>query len=235
MQVMVPKMEKVANVGANEPFMVRIVMGLSEILEATDFRNKEEIKEAIREMFMNGLLPAYAHLQEIKDIEQGRRERLIIDLNKGYFGFYDRLWAAYGDRMPKVAKELGYEDIGFIFTKDESFERKAKEFFDKHSEVCGELLDYLRKNKKNWQQAVVRFRNDYAQHNKLFDEDVKELFTLKAAETCFKNCWTAIEMILAELISTKLYGWAGIVEIPEAERDPAMPKRFRIKYRINEL
>ena len=160
---------------------------------------------------------------------------MIIDLNKGYFGFYDRLWAAYSDRMQKVAKELGYEDIGFIFTKDGSFEIKAKEFFDKHPEVRSELLEYLRKNRKSWQQAVVRFRNDFAQHNKLFEEDVKELFTLKAAETCFKNCWTAIEMILAELISTKLYGWAGVEEIPEAERDPAMPKRFRIMYRMNEV
>ena len=70
MEIVVPKMEKVANIGSNEPFMARIVMGLPEILEATDFKNKEEIKEGIMEMFMNGLLPAYAHLQEIKDIEQ---------------------------------------------------------------------------------------------------------------------------------------------------------------------
>ncbi len=233
MQVMVPKMEKVANVGANEPFMARIVFGLSDVLDETMHEDKDSIKEVINGMFKECLLQAYSHLQDLRDIEGGKRERLIVDLDKAYLGFYDRLWAAYGDRMPKVAKELGYEDIGFIFSKkDESFETKAKEFFDKHPEVRSELLEYLRKNRKSWQQAVVRFRNDYAQHNKLFDEDVKELCTLKAAETCFRNCWTAIEMILAELISTKLYAWAGVIEIPEAERDPAMPKRFRIMYRM---
>ena len=232
MQVMVPKIEKIANVGTNEPFVARIVFGLSDVLDATTYKDKDSIKQAINGMFKECLLQAYSHLQDLRDIEDGKRERLIVDLDKAYLGFYDRLWAAYSDRMPKVAKELGYEDIGFIFTKDESFEAKAKEFFDKHPEVRSELLEYLRKNRECWQRAVVRFRNDYAQHNKLFDEDVKELFTLKTAETCFRNCWTAIEMILAELISTKLHGGVWIEEIPEAERDPAMPKRFRIMYRI---
>lgn len=232
MQMIVPKIEKVANVGSNESFVARIMMGLADVVDATDYENKGEIKEAIMSIFVEGLLPAYAHLQEVRDIEEGKQERLTVDLNKAYIGFYNRLWAAYSDRMPKVAKELGYEDIGFIFTKDKNFEVKSKEFFSVHPEVRCELLDYLVKNRKSWQQAVVRFRNDYAEHQSIFEKDVEELRSLKSAEICFKNCWTAIEMILVELISTKLFGFAGIEEIPEAKRDPVMPKRFRIMYRM---
>lgn len=227
-----PKVEKVANFGANEPFVARIVMGLPEILGVTSYENQEEIKEAIMEMFMSGLAPAFLSLQTLREIEGGKRERLLMDIRKEYLSFYDRLWAAYKDRMQEVARRLGYKDIGFLFMKDGSFEVKAEEFFNEHSEVRRTLLKYLKDARSSWQNAVARFRNDYAQHQKVLDKDVEELLSLNSAEICFKNCWTAIEMILAELISTKLFGFVGIEEIPEAERDLSMPKRFRIMYRM---
>lgn len=235
MQILVPKIEKVANFGSEEPFVARIAMGLPEILQATEYKNKDEIKEAINEMFMNGLAPAFQSLQMLRDIESGKRERLLMDLRKEYFSFYGRIWAAYKDRMQEVARRLGYEDIGFLFVKDENFDGKAKEFFDKHPEVRHELLEYLMKNRSGWQNAVARFRNDYAEHQKIFDKDVEELLSLDSAETCFRNCWMTIEMILAEFISTKLFWFAGIEEIPETERNLSVPKRFRIMYRIQKL
>lgn len=225
------KIEKVANFGAGEPFVARIVMGLPEVLEVTTHANKEGIKEMIMEMFMNGLAPAFTSLQKIKEIESGIKEKLSMDLRKEYFSFYDRLWAAYKDRMQKVAVMLGY-NVGFIFSKEENFELKANEFQKKYPEVRGELIEYIRKNRKSWQNAVVRFRNEYAQHQVIFDKDVEELLSLKSSEICFRNCWTAIEMILMELICTKLYGWAGVQEIPESERNSSVPKRFIILYRM---
>lgn len=231
MDVVAPKIEKIVDFGTEEPFVARIVTGLPEILQATEYRNQDEIKEAIMEMFMNGLAPAFRSLQILREIESREKERLLMDVRKEYFAFYDRLWAAYKDRMQGVVRRLGY-DVGFLFVKDENFESKAIEFFDKNPEVRRELLEYLRKNRFGWQNAVARFRNDYAQHQTIFDKDVEELLSLNSVEICFKNCWTAIEMILAELISTKLFGLAGIEEIPEIERDPSVPKRFRVIYRM---
>lgn len=226
----VPKIEKVANVGTNEPFLARIVMGLPEILDVTDFEEKDKIKESIMELFMNGLLPAFSHLQELRDIESGKKEKLIIDLNKAYFGFYDRVWAAYKDRMQRTAKLMGF-DVGFIFKKDKDFEKGISEFRKAYPNVHSDIVGAMRKNRIGWQKAVVRFRNDYAEHQTIFEKDVKELRSLRAAEICFNNCWTAIERILGELICSKLYGWAGVEEIPESERDQLMPKRFRIIFR----
>lgn len=232
MQRVVPKVEKIADFGSGEPFVARIVMGLPEILRATEYQNQREIEEAIMEMFMNGLAPAFRSLQSLREIESGERERLLIDLRKEYFAFYDRIWAAYMDRMQEVIRRLGYDDFGFLFLNDKDFEKKATAFFDKHPEVRRDLLVFLEKNRAGWQNAVARFRNNYAQHQKMFDKDVEELLSLDAAEICFKNCWTAIEMILAELISTRLFPFTGIEEIPESERDPSVPKRFRVMYRM---
>jgi hypothetical protein len=232
MQRVIPKVEKIADFGSGEPFVARIVMGLPEILRATEYQNQEEIEEAIMEIFMNGLAPAFRSIQSLREIENGKRERLLMDLRKEYFAFYDRLWAAYKDRMQEVIRRLGYDDFGFLFSTDEDFEKKATAFFDKHPEVRRERLEFLRNHRSGWQNAVARFRNEYAEHQKIFDKDVEELLSLDAAEICFKNCWTAIEMILAELISTRLYPFAGIEEIPESERDPSVPKRFRVMYRM---
>lgn len=227
----IPKVEKVANFGANEPFVARIVLGLSEIVDVTTHENKTQIKEAISEMFINGLAPAFSSLQEIRKIESGSKEKLLMDLRKEYFSFYDRLWVAYKDRMQKVAKELEY-NVSFIFSKKEkNFEVNMKEFFIKHPEIKLELSGYLRKNRNNWQNAVAKFRNEYAQHQSIYEKDVNYLLQLSSAEICFKNCWTAIEMVLMELLCAKLYGRVGIEEIPQAERDCAVPKRFRVIFR----
>ena len=155
-----------------------------------------------------------------------------MDLRKEYFSFYDRLWAAYKDRMQKVATLMGFDDIGLAFAREEDFNIKAEKFLKKHPEIRPELVEYIRKNRNNWQNAVAKFRNEYAQHQSVFDKDVEELLSLGTSEVCFKNCWTAIEMILMELICTKLYGWVGVQEIPESERDNSMPKRFGIIYRM---
>ncbi len=234
MQKMIPKVEKVANFGTEEPFVARLMMGLSGVIDATTFNpeKKSDIKEKIMGILVETLFPAFASLQEIRKMESGQRERLLVDVRKEYISFYNRIWAAYKDRMPEVARNLEY-DIGFLFVKkDENFEVKAKVFFESHPEVRIELLEYLRKNRQVWQQAVARFRNDYAEHQSIYEQDVQELLTLKAAEICFKNCWTAIEMILMELITTKLFPFARIEEIPEAERDKSVPRRFRVMHRM---
>ena len=230
MNNIIPKVEKVANVGTNEPFLARIVIGLPEILDVADFKEKDKIKESIIEIFMNGLLPAFSHLQELRSIDSGKKEKLTVDLNKAYFGFYDRIWAAYRDRMQKTAKLMGF-NIGFMFQNDKDFEKGISEFQKAYPNVHSDIVEAMRKNRIGWQNAVVRFRNDYAEHQTIFEKDVEELRTLESVEICFNNCWTAIERILGELICSKLYGWAGVEEIPEAERDPSAPKRFRIIFR----
>jgi|GEM_PF-3431672 len=230
MNATAPKVKKVANFGANEPFVARIVLGLSEIVDVTTYENKNEIKEAISEMFMNGLAPAFSSLQEIRKIESGRKERLLMDLRKEYFSFYDRLWAAYKDRMQRIIIALGY-DLGFVFADDNKFKARSGKFTSSYPKMPKEFIEQIEKNRIAWQSAVVRFRNEYAQHQTVFEKDVQELLSLRSAEICFQNCWTLIEFILVHLMCLNLYGWVGVAEIPKEERDFSVPKKFRILYR----
>jgi len=231
MNIIVPKVEQVADFGAEEPFVARIFMGLSEVLDATEFEEKEKIKESVMGIFINGLLPAFSYLRELRDIESGKKERLVVDLNKAYVGFYDRLWVAYKDQMQKVIKLLDF-DLGFIFKDDKKFEKGCKEFVNNYPNIRVEFIEQIKKNRIAWQTQVARFRNDYSQHQSIYEDDVREMLSLKTAEVCFENCWTLIEFILAHLMCTKLYPWVRIEEIPKEKRDSSAPKKFKILYKI---
>lgn len=226
-----PRVVKFADVGAGEPFVARIVMGLTEILDKTDYKNKDDIYAAIMEMFVNGLMPAFAHLKDIRELEQ-KQDRLEIDVKKSYFAFYDRLWAAYKDRMQKVITVMGY-DVKLLFCRQENFEKESKLFQDRYPKVTSHFHVFVKNNRNAWQDAVASYRNNYLQHNSLYDNDVKDMMTLKSAEICFENCWIAIEEIIVEFICLKLWDIVGVAEIPETKRDISMPKRFEIVYNIN--
>jgi hypothetical protein len=50
---------------------------------------------------------------------------------------------------------------------------------------------------------------------------------LDSAQTMFENVWQAIEDYVALYVSANLSPTMRLVEIPEHERDPAPPTRFR--------
>jgi hypothetical protein len=55
---------------------------------------------------------------------------------------------------------------------------------------------------------------------------VAAFYTLEQAELLFANVWQAMEDIAAVLLQTLLPSGISLREIPENERDPAVPKRF---------
>ncbi|MFA5871418.1 MAG: hypothetical protein WC858_01735 [Parcubacteria group bacterium] len=223
------KVEKVANFGSNEPFIARFGMGLSEIIEATTFDNKDKIKEEIIGLLVECLTPAYAHLNEIRDIENGKKERLLVDLDKAYNALYERLWVAYKDRMQKVAALMGF-NLGFLFQNDQLFEQGINNFVEKHNKIPSDFLAIIRTNRNIWQNALAKFRNDFLEHNKLNKNDVDHFFKLGAAETIFNNCWRLVEYILVSLMIEKLHPGIGIAEIPDDKRDPSRPTKFQLYF-----
>jgi hypothetical protein len=62
------KVAHYADIGTEEPFVSRIALGLPEILNATLYSGREEIKEAIIGIVMDCLMPALMSLRELRAI-----------------------------------------------------------------------------------------------------------------------------------------------------------------------
>lgn len=85
----------------------------------------------------------------------------------------------------------------------------------------------FRDDRRSWQQKLALFRNEHLEHKQeLRPEFVASFYTLAGAELAFESVWEAIEDITVQLLIPHLAPGVVLVEIPEAERDPAVPQRF---------
>jgi len=199
-------------------------LGLIEVLDSTLYQNKDEIKDVILRLFMECLIPAFLSLRELRKIAD-KEEIPELTKTKNFDDMCKSLWSAYKDRMQSVAKLLGY-DIGFLFQRDSLFEQGCDDFLRAHPEVNAELISRMKGNRAKWQPDLLRFRNDYLEHQTIKREDVASLYSLQHAEMFFGNVWVAIEEILVILMAAKLPPMIELREIPESERIPSLPKRF---------
>jgi len=222
------KTELFADVGTSEAFVARISLGLIEVLNATNFRYRQKINDAIMNILFEGLLPAFISLREIKEFETGSKKLIRANLNKSYYNLYDHLWDAYKDRMQVVANLLGF-NMGFLFQNNKEFKKGCEIFLKKHTGIDNEFINMLENERDTWQKIVMKIRNDYLKHKKPDSKQLEKYFTFENAELTFNNSWQAIEDILVVLMRTGLQLDAGIdiAEIPEEKRDPNCPKRFR--------
>lgn len=222
------RIELFSDVGTGEPFIARIGLGLIEILNATHFKQRKKINDAILDIIFEGLLPAFISLREIRELEAKKEKAAIATLNRNYYDLYNRLWAAYKDRMQKVVRLLGF-DLGFLFQKENQFSRGCKNFLKKHPNINPAFTKMLRDERKSWQNILSTIRNNYLEHKGLETKRVERFFTIDNAEILFQNCWQAIEDIIVVLLRTgmPLHIGIDIAEIPEEERAPSCPKRFR--------
>jgi hypothetical protein len=213
-----------SDVGSGEPFLARLMLGLLDILDATMYPKRIEIKEAIAAITMDCVLPAFLSLRELRKIADDRNAP-VVSKQKHFDDMCKSLWSAYKDRTRTAAELMGY-DIRFLCKEGPVFEFGCKEFQTAHPEVNEELIRRMKHNRSTWQSHLVRFRNDYLEHKKLTQQDVVAMYSLLQAESFFLNVWVAIEEILVMLLAAGLPPHAGLREIPEPNRDPHAPKRF---------
>jgi len=218
------KLDLLSDVGTSEPFVARIGLGLFDILDVTNFKERKKINDTIFEILLEGLIPAFISLRELRKGESVP----IITINKNYYNLYNHLWVAYKDRMQRVVKLLGF-DVGFLFQKESQFKQGCENFLKQHPNVNQAFTKMLADQRKSWQNILSIIRNHYLEHKILDIKQVERFFTIENAEVLFCNCWQAIEMILVILLRTGMPLDKGIdiADIPEKERDPSCPKRFR--------
>jgi hypothetical protein len=214
-----------ADFGVSEPFVARLVIGLSEILQATPLVNRDEIKGAIVELAMHSVGQAFLSLRELRAIAADPNVPHLTK-TKAADEMYKCLWAAYKDRLQTAAKLIGF-DIGFLYQNDSKFEEGCLEFMRKYPNVSSDLISRMRGYRSTWQPKLAAFRNDYTEHKTLDARAIAEFHNLAFAERMFEHVWVAAEELLFFMIAAHLPRFFGYVEIPVSERDPIKPLRFR--------
>src|SRR5206468_2952633 len=115
-----------ADVGTAEPFVARTSLGLIELLDSLLLPNKQAIIDELINMVSGSLIPAFVSLRELHKCA-GQNDVPLVTITKHFDDLYRHLWAAYKDRLQKVAKLMGF-DVGFVFKNDAAFEKEGMQF-----------------------------------------------------------------------------------------------------------
>jgi hypothetical protein len=216
--------EVFSSVGTNDEFVWQFAEFM-DYIGATRFSEpqKGDIKEAIMVVLVEGLLPAYEHLRLIRAFDG--KQIPVLNRRQHFEDFTSALWRAYKTLTPKATNLLGF-DIGFLFQGTGRFESGATAFRAAHPDEAF-VTEYLQIQKKNWQDALGRFRNEFIEHRGAERDEFAKFYELQTAEFLFNAVWRTIADLLPAFIAANFVGIARIQEIPLNERDPESPRRFR--------
>ena len=192
-----------------------------------DLAKKEEIKLIIREIHIDCLLPAFLALRKIDqpDTDEGLAENF-----KNYDDLYRCLVRGYKDRAQAAAEATGY-DIGFLFQKDEEFQKGCEEFAHKYAELP-KFGDWLRRVRSSTDKLIA-IRNNFLEQQNYPRNEFMDYYKSEVAQNFFDSTWQTAEGMLAVLISKHFPPYVRLHIIPEEERNPALPKKFGISYAPN--
>lgn len=218
-----------SDIGAGEPFVSRLFIGLREVLDAMQVTNADEMKktkeakEQLGCLMIDCLMPAFVSLRELRKSD-GDDKAPELTKTKHFNDMYGSLWAAYRDRTEKVAKLLGF-NIAFLYDNDKKFGEGCTKFAADHPKVDANFCKLLKWHRDNWQSELAKLRDKWIEHQVLKPEDVKKFYNLKTANAIFDCVWLAIEDILGFLAGGKMSPSVHLVESPDG-RGPTTMKRF---------
>jgi hypothetical protein len=221
------KVELYANFGTGEPWVARLMLGLQELVYAVPALG------GTRDEFMNEMGEVFESLgmafEEVRELRKRTAEGApALDLARSYASLYGYLWQAYKDRFQSAMKALGL-DIGFLFQRDYGFEKGAAALVEAQPELS-DLMGLMRKDRNEFQKALAWYRNTHLEHRTgPPDPRVASYHQLESAENMFENVWEAIEDYVALYVIAKLPPIIRLIEIPEEQRDPIRPTRFRFE------
>jgi hypothetical protein len=212
-----------AAISGSEEFLRQLVMEMPELVDASSILEPErcKVKEAILIMSIEGLMPAFEHLKEIRAVVG--QAIPILKRTTLYEDFSGALWVAY-KRFAQEAAKLLCPDAGFIFQrKPSSFDQGALVFRDNWPAAPAWFIPYLEEQRAAWQNDLADFRN-FLEHGAPH-ADYSGRYDPEHAEALFGAVWRTVANILAALIGMHLRPL--LVEIPVNERSPVNPRRFR--------
>jgi hypothetical protein len=213
--------------GTGEAWVARLMFGLRDLVFAIPaFGSTRDDFMAEMSEVLQAVGIAYQELGELrKRLSEGAAE---LDVARAFQNLYGSLARAIEDRFTAAMKALGF-DIGFMFARDHVFERKAAHLLAERP-ALNELIELIREDRHVFLSDLAEYRDSYLEHRRKRPNRalLARLHRLDSAETTFANVWTAIEEYVALYAKAHLPPDFSLVEIPEAQRDPQLPKRFQI-------
>ena len=215
-----------ADIGTSEEFIEAFSGELLELVDASCIFDAERdaVKNAVTTVLLEGLMPAYEHLRKIRR----SATTALPELNRRqlYEDFARVLWHAYRHLFPIAAKLLGFKIEFMFYEKDEDFEQKVPAFMSKSPPLIVNVPELLRQQRRNWQQELASFRNDFLEHRKNA-ASFADFYQPKSTESLFEQAWKTMALLLAVFIEAHFLPIFSIMEIPPNERDPKRLRRWR--------
>lgn len=217
--------KRYANVGMSEPFVSQF-MELQDVLGGTLIfgDDRTRVSESITTIMLDGLLPSFLELREIRD--SVNKELPTLDVYQLYEDFGRKIWKSYKELMQNAAKEMGF-DIGFLFQKDGAFEKGLMKFRTENPSAPPQMEAYLRENRRLWQSDLADFRNTILEHVSDNRSKYEKFYRPDFAEKLFEAVWRAIIEIMVLLLGFKMPPGVYVIEQDPADPGPKWTKRFR--------
>lgn len=217
--------EVFSDVGTNDEFVRQFADEFMELMGATSIVNPrlQEVKDAFMEVLIEGLIPAYLNLRQIRAVSWRRIP--VIERRQQFENFSGALWRAYKTLMPKATILLGF-DLGYLFMKPASYKSGEIAFRTAHPQHA-HIADFLQSQKRSWQQGLKEFRNEFIEHRNVGRERFADFYKTETAEFLFETVCVTMARIFPIFIASHFNGPMTIEEIPLAERNPDHRRRFR--------
>lgn len=219
--------ERYADFGTGEPWVARLMLGLQELVFAVPAFAET------RQDFMNELGEVFEALgmafQELRTLATKLADGApALEVTQSYETLYGHLWRAHRDRFPAAMRALGL-DIGFYHRKDAEFERGATRLRAARSELA-DLVDLMGRDRADFQNRLAEYRNKYLEHRRrrVDPKLLADFHHPGSALNTFENVWHAMEDYVVLYVKANLPPGFHVVEIPDEERDPTRPTRFRL-------
>lgn len=217
--------ELYADVGADEEFVKRMIE-LPQLVDAGQIsgQQREEVRHAIIQILMEGLIPAFLKLREIRGLKS--RSLPLMDRQQLYEDFARKLWRTYKDLTEKAVREMGLK-IRFLYDNDKKFKDGLAEFRQQNPRIRDWFEEVLMMARDEWQGELAKFRNSWVEHPHAERKKFAKFYTPEYAEFLFDKVWKTIADILPALLELYLPFGARLIE--QDENDPGLrwPQRFQ--------
>lgn len=223
--ITVPNVTLDAEWDADDPYIERIWILMKELVRQIGIDDKaRDEADFMADRVYEKLNTARNSYQQIKKADFAKLP--TSNQKDTYEHLYAALWASYKDCLQSILKTIGY-DLGFMFVKDENFDKQAEPFAKAHPNKAW-LVDYAKKIRANWHNDLANTRN--AQHTGDFRKVKVDYNDPKIAKDLFEVVCYVIEGIFVLLAEEKLpKGWL-IVVVNDDETVFGRGERFAIKH-----
>lgn len=216
---------KFADFGASEQFVSEF-LELFDLLGSTHIpeQQKKLANDAIGTILVDGLSPTFLELQAIR--ASVGKELPRVNRNQIFEDFARKLWKSYRDLTKRSLLAMGV-DMGFVWNRESVFEAGLVKFRRDYPAALPNFEQHLRNIRKNWQNDLCAFRNEFLEHQEGSRADFAKFYNERYCESLFYAVWRTIVELHVCVMNLKLPRGIYIVEHSDALHGPGWPKRFR--------